>query len=791
MKQWQKILGVIAVCVLASGQVAAKVVLAKNAQQYATGQVSGKVDAIMNSMALSAEERTRMLELELRNARQLKANALIEHIEAHLGFARRRHEQLRSLIVPSEFTSDAFVKYCVGVVHAAAPFSDTSDVPGFASISEERQRSITSRAKRAQKKNEVAQFFGQVQRVHENVSRLIFADKKTSAMTYHFIEAFTTHMKDNYGIATVSMREEIAFRVLDVLVDAQPTDSRHIADVVGAFLDTYNTYVTEDNKITANELNVLYFGWPKLITTVESSSKHIMLLLSFSMERLKHAVKAQAEMRTRQEELVAKAKEAAEKLKQAGVAIDQARFEEPVYVQNQCAIYTNKVITVAGGQDKLSAADRVVVEQFTNLSSQLNKLSADYEAVVRQQADSEAVRSAHAAYDQLPANQQAQLSDLIQGPPMEGADVYGGGKVPGLPGHLTQHMHAHNKQNSLLTKIIPVAVAAGAVIAYDQAVKYARRKESDGSLESSKLAPVLRFLSTKSTPLEASKKTMEKVRAKLGLKPKKEVEPAAGNNTPEQHKTSLPGKNGSPSGAQETSQEAAQGAADFDELTALPPAGERPSPKPVVIATGSGTNATFVGVTAAAGSSANAQIVTPAPSPENEAPLISSASGQGEEPSTPPPASTATQQPSPEVPASVEVPAGEGDDTDSAEESPLVPPTEQPLSRPGGADPVRTVKKNRALRIALTRMSSPKKKTREEANVYGRALQELAANKSLKEGEIGRDLRHVGLAPANWTRLDLIQKLHGLKSIDVIGSEYIDWIYYHAGVKQSELPAAS
>lgn len=800
MKQWQKILGVIAVCVLAYGQVEAKVVLAKNAQQYATGHVSGKVDAIINSMALSAEERTRMLELELRNARQLKANDLVDHIEAHLGFARRRHEQLRSLIVPSEFASDAFVKYCVRVVDAAAPFSDTSDVPGFASVSEERQRSITSRAQRAQKNSEVAEFFGQVKRVHENVSRLVFADKKTSAMTHHFIEAFLTHMKSNYGISAVSMREEIAFRVLDVLVDAQATDSRTIADVVGPFLDTYNTYVTEENKVTADELSVLYFGWPELITTVASSSKHIMLLLSFSMERLKLAVKAQAEMRTHQEELIAKTKEAAAQLKQAGIALDEERVSEPVYVQNQCAVYTNKVITVAGGQDKLSDTDRTVVEQFTNLSSQLNKLSADYEAVVRQQADYEAVRSARSAYDQLPADQQTQLSDLMQGPPTEVSDVYGGGRIKGLPGNVTQQLHRHNKKNSLLSGIVPVVVATGAVIAYDQAVKYARKKEEDGSIEESRFAPLLRFLSSRSTPLEAGKQVLEKVRAKLGLQPKEEPAPVTTEGAGSQVAT-LPVATASSTVL--TVQEEAGGRADLDALLALPPsvpsasqAGggdtislapeeELPAMSGIVSVTGTDDSEPFAGVKASAGRAIAddddisddevapefRRLMPPVPTPAGEAPLIAAASATS--------GSATSAQAQQFTPSSAEEDGDDGASVVAGGRSPGVLPSARPVRV--GEVPLSGTPKTIKM---VGRLSTPKKETVDAAHVYGHALQLIRRGENLTKktkaaSAIAGNLRSLGVKRADRIETKLLTLLNDLRASESVGDEYVDAVLWH------------
>lgn len=419
---------------------APKTILAPASQMRAAGHISGKVEIILQSMTFTEEQKKAMLEVEHRNMLALKLDktepALFAKIEAFLGLSTKRVERLKresqpviaqpvvqktekivaqkpAPVAPKEI---GFIAYAKKVIAAAAGYSDVRDVPGMPSVSDQREMTAAMRDKECAQNNDVAAACKHAQAVHEKVSFLVEKSKKLQ----QFVVAFEAHMAQRYGVSTDDMTAEILCRVFELLAYADVHSDKSLHDEVGDFLGTYNSYVGEKEQVAPEEVAVPFAHWGATILASKQAEKHIMLLISWAMDLVKHSVKQDAAFAHQYDALVERTTQAAAQLQGMDVEVDAARVGEPMYVATVCGEHVEKMILAVGSPDKLSPEQYGQAEKLVQLAEQISQLANDYDMVVRQRADSQSLKRAQEDVAQLPVDQQEVLMQELQDQMMSG-----------------------------------------------------------------------------------------------------------------------------------------------------------------------------------------------------------------------------------------------------------------------------------------------------------------------------------------------------------------------------------
>lgn len=462
------LLSIIMVCSFVS----AKTLLAPTSKVRTAGHISGKVEIILQSMTFTEEQKKSMLEIEHRNMRALGLDvtepALFAKIEAFLGLSTVRVSRLKEAAEPAvspvekiekivakkeeRAVADAhsFMDYAKKVIADAAAYSDVKDIPGMPSVSDQREMTAAMRDKERAQSNNIAAVCASAQVVHEKISFLLTKSEKLQ----QFVGAFTTHMADRYQVSTNGMTEEILYRVFDVLACADVHSQISLAEYIGNFLVTYNSYVSEEEQVAAEELAVPVAQWAATIQKSDDAQKHIMLLLSWAMELVKRTVKQDAAFTHQYEALVERTAQAAEQLTHMGVEFDQDKVNEPLYMATVCGEQVEQMVLKVGSPDKLEQKEYEKAERLVQIAEQISQLTNDYDMVVRQRADSSSMVRAQEDVAQLPADQQEVLMQELQDQMMSGS----------LPPEVAQMMGIEQPQKkSSKGALIGLAVGAAVV----------------------------------------------------------------------------------------------------------------------------------------------------------------------------------------------------------------------------------------------------------------------------------------------------------------------------------------
>jgi len=428
MWQMKKVLLVLLGLGVGSHALLARTAIRKDTNVYMEGRITGRVDVIFNDIRLSLAEKESLLTKELANAQELRLEELATTIQAHLKLIKVQTEATKqyekgqhilteemsdmadSAALDAEETSptvsmasvDELRAYGAKKISEAAAYSDRFLMPGMTTVSAHRDASLALFVERAKKDTAL---FSRVNRAIEALQKL---DGSSGSPVYkRFLKRFSTHVTKKYGSTSEGMESEIFFKIFELLVYSCTEEDKTIADVLGDFPASYNSYVAQDMRFATEELALPVIDWIDGMVDGPASGKFVFLAISAGMERLKDELRREPLLKKLKEDVQAQVDVGCSLLENEGVTVSEEERQQPLVIGVKCADLVRKKLMEAEGD--LTPDQRNVIDRFSTVNEQVGALMYDYDLVSREMADASAVQRVRAEVAQLPAAEQAVL----------------------------------------------------------------------------------------------------------------------------------------------------------------------------------------------------------------------------------------------------------------------------------------------------------------------------------------------------------------------------------------------
>jgi hypothetical protein len=146
-----------------------------------------------------------------------------------------------------------------------------------------------------------------------------------------------------------------------------------------------------------------------MILTTDQVVKHIMLVLSFAMEQVKHDIRREPLAQQLYDDVQAQVAQSLTLLEEDGVAVSDAERANPLELAQKCSHQVQALLSAEGAS--FSSEQQARVEQYVNVVDQISQLTSDYDMVVREMADTAALNRLANDISQLPESEQQILKD--------------------------------------------------------------------------------------------------------------------------------------------------------------------------------------------------------------------------------------------------------------------------------------------------------------------------------------------------------------------------------------------
>ncbi|MDQ5890714.1 MAG: hypothetical protein QG604_588 [Candidatus Dependentiae bacterium] len=479
--KWQKMNSIMLVasfCAIA-GSAFTRAPLRQEARESHEVRAENRVNAIMNNMMLSAEHKEKLLKIEWANIQKLglTATPVGQTLKAYLSLAMVQVESSRKYVAsPAMHTDEArfasvsldgdtesydddsetesaddievpasvedAATYGKKIIESAQKYSDRLSCPGIPTVSQHRLFSCALFAQKAAQKATLHKQLQEAIAVHQDIEKERLDQNGGLA---RFIAKFKDHIQKKYGSNVDGLENEVMFKVFQGLIGVTIDPSLTIAKKIGDFLKTYNTYVQEKSRLTAEQLAVPLAQWAHVIvgSDKELGAKFKLLLVSFSMEEMKQDLKREPLVKKLKEALDVQIKQAGELLKKDGISFEGDAALEPMSVAMRCSEVVQEKFEKSHGQ--LTPDDKEAIDKYIGIADQISYLTNDYDIVVRDMAGVEALQRLQADIAKMSASEQELLK---QSSAIEKADL--DTLVPGLGTEQSRHVADAMEDSSLM-----------------------------------------------------------------------------------------------------------------------------------------------------------------------------------------------------------------------------------------------------------------------------------------------------------------------------------------------------
>jgi len=434
MKQQKmnSVMFVAALCAISG--VFARVPMQQNVRLYNQGRLAGRADAVLGDARLSAQQKEKMLSAIFVDYEKLNMTDATDaqQIKAHLSLAKEQVRSVEGYTAPTaimrevsgeempvdeevaspvggddelashmqepegaaeqevllgDMAIEAVAAFGMAVIAQAAKYSNRLQCIGVPTVSHHRE--LTLRLFLDAAANEEGM------RAQVLVAkRVMDALEKEQAIAggglSKFIGSFKAHLEKKYGTATEGIEGEIAFKIFQNLA-YNDEGGPSIAEAVGVFIKAYNTYVEERFRLSAEELSMPIGQWGQTILGQDKnlSGRLKLLLVSFSMEEVKHDLKREPLMKKLNGAIAEQVQKGTELLAKEGIVLEAAEAKVPTIVAVKCAEVVKRKIDEGGGA--LAPEMQQTVEAYFGVADQISYLSNDCDMVAREMADMEAI----------------------------------------------------------------------------------------------------------------------------------------------------------------------------------------------------------------------------------------------------------------------------------------------------------------------------------------------------------------------------------------------------------------
>ncbi len=449
MKYFKILYGCVVLATIISGTAAARTVLQHRDGSYIAGKLAGRVDTIFNNLSLDIHNKKILLRQELAHAEQLKLPLLAEKITAMLALLVVQGRSLEPYVADvasavrddSDVESDIFdtpesvlaatldggeqaasdssveasssdaltphqiSQFGTEVIERAAAYSDRLLIAGTPSVSSHRIATLGLFVRRIKADAELLARTQDAVKVCKKIYDLL----ATNVSLQKFVGGFKKHIQKKYAASVENIEGAINFKVFEVLVYYSGDEDQTAEEIVGDFLSSYNSYVTPQHIITPQEIDFPVRDWARTLLATDNVVKHIMLVLSFAMEEVKHDVRREPLAKQLYDDVQGQVSEALALLEEDGVSVSDTERAHPLELAQQCSHQVQALLSAEGAV--FSPEQQARVERYVNVVDQISQLTSDYDMVVREMADTAAVSRLVHDISQLPESEQQILKD--------------------------------------------------------------------------------------------------------------------------------------------------------------------------------------------------------------------------------------------------------------------------------------------------------------------------------------------------------------------------------------------
>jgi hypothetical protein len=446
MKYFKVLYGCVALTCMVSGGVIGRTALQHRDGSYVAGKIAGRVETIFNNLSLDVEHKRRLLRQELSHAQQLKLDTLSQKITAMLGLLVVQGKSMEPYITAAEevntvghdttaesdifdtpeslvtatlagetddqpavqsaatdgeaMSVESIAAFGNEVIERAAAYSDRLMIVGTPSVSRHRAATFALFIRSLRADNDALIRAQDAVKVCTKIYTLLDSNKTLQA----FVAAFKKHIEKKYAAVVTDIEGNIKFKIFEILAYLGGDETQTAEDIVGDFLVSYNSYVTAQNTIQSDELAFPVREWAHMLLTTDQVVKHIMLVLSFAMEQVKHDVQREPLVKQLHDDVSVQTTEALTLLEQDGVAVSDEERLNPMELAQKCSDQVQVLLTSRDGAFAKEQQERV--ERYVNLVDQISQLTSDYDLVVREMADTAALNRLTHDISQLPESEQ-------------------------------------------------------------------------------------------------------------------------------------------------------------------------------------------------------------------------------------------------------------------------------------------------------------------------------------------------------------------------------------------------